>query len=50
MKPIFQTYLQYSTPICLITRKGKNNNNILITFMQMLDRRVADASLESNKI
>ncbi|HGH3283304.1 TPA: hypothetical protein ACSIU3_002986, partial [Acinetobacter baumannii] len=26
--------------ICLITHKGKNHNNILKTFMEMLEKRI----------
>lgn len=37
MRPIFQDDLKYSTPICLITRKSKNPNNILKTFMGILE-------------
>ncbi|OTG91382.1 LysR family transcriptional regulator [Acinetobacter sp. ANC 3813] len=43
MRSIFQENLQYSTPICLITRKGKNTNSILKAFIHMLDQRVSDA-------
>lgn len=43
MKPILQDTLQYSTPICLITKKGKNPNIILKTFMDMLNNKVSSA-------
>lgn len=36
MKPIMQNVMHYSTPICLITHKGKNYNIILKTFMDIL--------------
>jgi DNA-binding transcriptional LysR family regulator len=40
MKPIMQNVMHYSTPICLITHKGKNVNIILKTFMDILKRIV----------
>ncbi|MCX5468601.1 LysR family transcriptional regulator [Acinetobacter nematophilus] len=40
MKPIMQNVMHYSTPICLITHKGKNYNIILKTFMDILKRTV----------
>ncbi|MFW1948980.1 LysR family transcriptional regulator [Acinetobacter bereziniae] len=40
MKPIMQNVMHYSTPICLITHKGKNVNIILKTFMEILKRIV----------
>ncbi|WP_336034600.1 LysR family transcriptional regulator [Acinetobacter bereziniae] len=40
MKPIMQNIMHYSTPICLITHKGKNVNIILKTFMDILKRIV----------
>lgn len=40
MQPILQNKIYYSTPICLITHKGKNQNIILKTFMEMLKKKV----------
>ncbi|MDR0237847.1 LysR family transcriptional regulator [Acinetobacter sp.] len=40
MQPILQNIMHYSTPICLITHKGKNVNIILKTFMEILKKTV----------
>ncbi|ENU58517.1 LysR family transcriptional regulator [Acinetobacter guillouiae MSP4-18] len=40
MQPILQERMHYSTPICLITHKGKNYNIILKTFMDILKKTV----------
>lgn len=40
MQPVLKDKMHYSTPICLITHKGKNHNNILKTFMEMLEKRI----------
>ncbi|MCH7314543.1 LysR family transcriptional regulator [Acinetobacter sp. ANC 3882] len=40
MQPILQDVMHYSTPICLITHKGKNYNMILKTFMNILKTRI----------
>ncbi|EPF80530.1 transcriptional regulator [Acinetobacter gyllenbergii] len=40
MQPILQDVMHYSTPICLITHKGKNYNMILKTFMEILKTRI----------
>ncbi|EMW8789570.1 TPA: LuxR family transcriptional regulator, partial [Acinetobacter baumannii] len=42
MQPVLKDKMHYSTPICLITHKGKNHNNILKTFMEMLEKRIAN--------
>lgn len=41
MQPILKDKMHYSTPICLITHKGKNHNNILKTFVDMLEKRIS---------
>ncbi|WHA54082.1 LysR family transcriptional regulator [Acinetobacter pittii] len=40
MQAVSKEKMYYSTPICLITHKGKNHNNILKTFMEMLEKRI----------
>lgn len=42
MQPVLKEKMYYSTPICLITHKGKNHNNILKTFMEMLEKRISN--------
>jgi DNA-binding transcriptional LysR family regulator len=42
MQPVLKNKMHYSTPICLITHKGKNHNNILKTFMEMLEKRISN--------
>jgi LysR family transcriptional regulator, transcriptional activator for bauABCD operon len=40
MQPVLQNVMHYSTPICLITPKGKNYNIILKTFIDILKKTV----------
>lgn len=40
MKPILQDTMQYSTPICLITRKDKRQNMILKRFIEILQNKM----------
>lgn len=42
MQPVLKDKMHYSTPMCLITHKGKSHNNILKTFMEMLEKRIAN--------
>ncbi|WP_284118104.1 LysR family transcriptional regulator [Acinetobacter seifertii] len=43
MQPVLKDKMYYSTPICLITHKGKNHNNILKTFVDMLEKRISNS-------
>ncbi len=43
MQPVLKNKMHYSTPICLITHKGKNHNNILKTFVDMLEKRISSS-------
>ncbi|EXB48803.1 lysR substrate binding domain protein [Acinetobacter baumannii 146457] len=40
MQPILQQVIHHSTPICLITHKGKNYNMVLKAFMDILKQKI----------
>lgn len=40
MQPVLQQVIHHSTPICLITHKGKNYNMVLKAFMDILKQKI----------